>query len=438
MTDQKRTNLEERLEKHPHLKSRVESLLNIVENKDCNLEKANEAEKRVIEELRKMGGELLTDWALNLEEKKVEELVTKNDNLSKHGKKNIFWYTTYGEVRIQERAFLQEGKLLRPFSYAADVKCRTYSMPLQRVITDFGADDSFAKANNKLMEHYGITVPLSAPRNITEKHAKKIKEIEENLVSEVPEKTQTSCVIAQTDGSMVPIVDTFEQVEDGKLVDKRKTRKIRYKEARITLAHAQGCVEPVFGGTFGEPDDAGDHLLDCAIRSGLGLQTDVHCVGDGAVWIASQVERMFGCNATFLIDFFHMCEYLGAASKICAPDDPAKWLKEQKENMKENSEIKVLEALLPHIEAPQIKDEKAPVRCCYRYITNRPGQFDYKGAIEKNLPIGSGEIESSHKYIIQVRMEIAGASWKEENAEYMIALRIRRQNKEWDEYWENQ
>ena len=102
-----------------------------------------------------------------------------------------------------------------------------------------------------------------------------------------------------------------------------------------------------------------------------------------------------------------------------------------------NREKKVLEALLPHIEAPQIKDEKAPVRCCYRYITNRPGQFDYQGAIEKNLPIGSGEVESSHKYIIQIRMEIAGASWKEENAENMIALRIRRQNNGWNEYWKN-
>jgi len=29
--------------------------------------------------------------------------------------------------------------------------------------------------------------------------------------------------------------------------------------------------------------------------------------------------------------------------------------------------------------------------------TNRPRQFDYKGALKKQLPIGSGEIESAHR-----------------------------------------
>ena len=90
MTDRNKATLEERLEKHPHLKNRFESLPDIVENTDGDLEKANEAEKRVIEELRTMGGELLTDWALNLEAKKVEELVLNNVDLSKHGKKKSF------------------------------------------------------------------------------------------------------------------------------------------------------------------------------------------------------------------------------------------------------------------------------------------------------------------------------------------------------------
>jgi hypothetical protein len=31
------------------------------------------------------------------------------------------------------------------------------------------------------------------------------------------------------------------------------------------------------------------------------------------------------------------------------------------------------------------------------------------------LPIGSGEIESAHRYVIQNRLKIAGAWWKMEN-----------------------
>ena len=44
--------LEERLNKHPQLKSRVEALLNVVENTENNLENVNVAEQRVIEEVR--------------------------------------------------------------------------------------------------------------------------------------------------------------------------------------------------------------------------------------------------------------------------------------------------------------------------------------------------------------------------------------------------
>lgn len=77
------------------------------------------------------------------------------------------------------------------------------------------------------------------------------------------------------------------------------------------------------------------------------------------------------------------------------------------------------------------------MRCCYRYIKNRPGQFDYRAAIEADLPIGSGEIESAHRYIIQERLKLPGAWWKMDNAKAMIGLRLLRANNCWEEYWDN-
>jgi hypothetical protein len=53
----------ERLNRYPHLRSRMESLLAVVEDAEGDYEKANVAERRVIEELRQMGNEALTAWA---------------------------------------------------------------------------------------------------------------------------------------------------------------------------------------------------------------------------------------------------------------------------------------------------------------------------------------------------------------------------------------
>lgn len=65
--DRKKKSLEERLQAHPALRKRVESLLDVVENASGDVEKANEAEKQVIETLQKMGREALETWGSNRE-----------------------------------------------------------------------------------------------------------------------------------------------------------------------------------------------------------------------------------------------------------------------------------------------------------------------------------------------------------------------------------
>ena len=62
----------DRLNRHPHLRARIESLLEVVEDAAGDCEKADAAERRVIEELRQMGNEALTAWAERGVEKRAE------------------------------------------------------------------------------------------------------------------------------------------------------------------------------------------------------------------------------------------------------------------------------------------------------------------------------------------------------------------------------
>jgi len=65
-----------------------------------------------------------------------------------------------------------------------------------------------------------------------------------------------------------------------------------------------------------------------------------------------------------------------------------------------------------------------------------PRQLNYQEAIKRDLPIGPGEIESAHRYIVQQRMKRPGAWWRAHNADYMLALRLNRANRQWDSYWQ--
>ena len=315
----------------------------------------------------------------------------------------------------------------RPFSAVAGVSCRGSSLPLQRVMTDFGADDAFGPGVAKLKEHYGIAMPVSTMQRTTEHHAHCI--YEQEVARVIGPGTAAGVFIGEMDGSMVPVVEPSPEAED-----KRKDKVLSWKEVRLNLVHPQGSVSPVFGGNFAEGvEESGRQWGRCAAKAGFGPGSQLHAVGDGAPWIANQVDLQFGTQGSYLVDFFHVCEYLGEAAPVCAPDHPQAWLDVQKERLKANQATAVLNALAPFVRADENDN---PVTACDRYLRHRLDHLDDPGAIQQGLPIGSGEIESAHRYIIQERLKLPGAWWLPDHVKTMLALRLNRANREWEAYWQ--
>lgn len=77
-------------------------------------------------------------------------------------------------------------------------------------MTDFGSDVPFGGVSEKLEEHYGISVPYSAAREITENHAEAVKK-EEKLLNALPDKTGAEYIIAETDGTMIPVLEKTDE-----------------------------------------------------------------------------------------------------------------------------------------------------------------------------------------------------------------------------------
>lgn len=73
----RKRSLEERLQDYPGLGVKFERMLDLIENSAGDVEKAAEAERRVVEELRQMGNEVLHSWARRQEQKKQEEFDRK-------------------------------------------------------------------------------------------------------------------------------------------------------------------------------------------------------------------------------------------------------------------------------------------------------------------------------------------------------------------------
>ena len=76
-----------------------------------------------------------------------------------------------------------------------------------------------------------------------------------------------------------------------------------------------------------------------------------------------------------------------------------------------------------------------PLRQLAGYLENRPGQLDYAAARQRGLPIGSGAVEGGHRHVIQNRLKLPGAWWREETVNPMLALRSLRANGHWEAFW---
>ncbi|WP_366556860.1 UPF0236 family transposase-like protein [Endozoicomonas ascidiicola] len=306
---------------------------------------------------------------------------------------------------------------------------------MQRKIVDFAADCSFQAASKKMHEHYGIDIPESSVRAITLEHASCMQE--ETFIPEQNSQDFTGEAeqfVGEMDGSMIPVV-LFNDVEDG---DKRKTRKTEWQEAKFCQVYKLGSNDKRHLATMKGPNKAGDQWLNCALAQGFNPKSSIHCVSDGATWIASQAKRVFGNQGSYLVDYYHLSEYFADAAEECVGYKKAariEWRHCQQERMKSGDVSAVIAELDQHRNGKKGKAANKSEEC-HRYIRNRPGQFEYAAARAVNLPIGSGEIESANSSIVQMRLKIPGVWWKPENAEAMLGLRTLRANGEWDQYWE--
>jgi hypothetical protein len=314
----------------------------------------------------------------------------------------------------------RRGGQVRPFCDAAQIGHRAYSLPLQRVLTDFGAEASFGRA----AQHYGLELGASAARRQTLIHAKAIGGVEHSAPKQ-PVKT----LISALDGLMIPIVKT----DGDEKLDRRKAKELYWREVRLCCARPKEAVDCVYGATLGSIQVAGLLWHETARAAGLGPHTHVHGLGDGAVCIMNRFAEQFGTQGKYTLDFWHVSEYLGAAAKVAAPQDNKAWLHKQQGQLLQNEVEQVLQALESKLEPDDQED--APVRAAHGYLKERKHHVDYAGARASDLPIGSGEIEGGHRHVIQERLKITGAWWLEQTAEWMLQLRTKRASKDWEKYW---
>lgn len=336
----------------------------------------------------------------------------------------------FGQITVTDRVWSNATRsYVRPLPEGVGIAPRGCSRRLQRVLSDFGSEQSFGRAARSVQEHYGFEISASTVRQITLAQALRARKQLEAHYQEpfrLLPAMGAAHLIAEADGTMICTV------EAGKRQGKRPRQ---WQEMRLVAVRDKECSEAVYGASFGGVEEAGRRWGHCARGAGWGLNSEIHAVGDGASWVRLQSREVFGSQGRFLCDFYHVSEYLGAAAPRCRPERPQSWRHTQQKRLRRGAVETVLQALQPHLEPESTPEEEAPVRQGHRYLSNRRDSLDYPRALALGLPIGSGMIESGHRHVLQARLKGAGRAWLRDHADRIAHLRVLRANHQWASFW---
>ena len=134
------------------------------------------------------------------------------------------------------------------------------------------------------------------------------------------------------------------------------------------------------------------------------------------------------------VDFWHVLEKLGAASKLLAGDHDkriARW-RLRLLNV-ETAAMDILGELRASGREHIKVGETTPVHDAITYLDNGHRYMNYAALRAAGLPIGSGNTEATCKTLVEVRMKRAGSRWNIQTARHVIQLRALATSDRWGE-----
>lgn len=130
-------------------------------------------------------------------------------------------------------------------------------------------------------------------------------------------------------------------------------------------------------------------------------------------------------HGDWLVDFFHLGEYLAEAGKSTGLEDG--WLSAAMSQVKRSELAPTFRTLRENLEDESVADEDAAVRKALRYMENRIEHLDYASARQRDLPIGSGLTEGAHRHVLHPKLKVPGA-WLPSKAHNIAQLIFVREN----------
>lgn len=329
------------------------------------------------------------------------------------------------------------GQRFFPLDEALGLLGGAYTPQVQEAITRLSSRMSYREAHQELRLLWKVVVSQGSMREVTMRHGRVadvlIGEKVAELEAQAPAATaQPEQLVMATDGAMV-------QLTSGEW---REVKTVTFGEFRPYWDPKQHQVvtktEQISYFSRAERAEAFSRsaLVEWHRRGGENAHTVV-AVQDGALWIQSFVD--YHCpQAVRVIDFAHAQGYVakvGRAIHGAETEAFQQWYARMSKQLGRQPPQRTVNELWllsrQHPDHPEAEE----IEMAIRYLEKRLPMIDYPHFRRRQIPIGSGNVESGHKVVMQHRMKQAGMRWAEANLNPMLALRVALCNQTWHSSW---
>jgi hypothetical protein len=354
--------------------------------------------------------------------------------------------TLVGEVELDRSYFycVPCGQGFAPLDGILEVAAGRKQFDLQQAAAKLTAEVPYETAQELFRELTGMELSTARMHELTNAVGEGVGVLD---VAPAREEIATKIAAAAAGRRWRPIVVlAIDGADVPTRPDAAKARRAGRKKARAKRARWQGQWREAKGFRFYlVDDDRIVHLLSwhqiqdneelvAALQQvkEAGLipadQVRLCVVADGAHWIWKGVQPLFP-TAEEILDYYHCAEHVHSLAAVQYSEQPERALEWVEATMarlfagEAEGVIWGLQRLRPATPsaATAIDDLSG-------YLQHNRDRIHYRSQRKAGYPLGSGGIESAHRFICHVRLKRSGAWWYVSNSNHMLALRCAKYN----------
>jgi hypothetical protein len=377
----------------------------------------------------------------------AEVMDSRGRKLPYHSHKPVTYRSVFGPVEVKRAYYWEEGAGdgHYPLDARLNLPARRDSYVLQEWALRMGMAQSFDEMQGGLSELLGLEVPKRQLETYAKDAGASGRMFYDEHQAPRP-KEEGPILVVEADGKGVPMkkavpTEAPKRLRKGQKRDKKKMAWVGSVHTTEPRRRDEEDPKPLGKEVFAELEKRerfGQELFERARRREGGVKRKVF-LGDGQREIWELAEKFFP-DYEKVLDWMHASEYLWKAAYLWLPEsspEAHEWVGRQQKRFREGRVKDVIREIRKLARDGTIrgKAKREAAGKIAKYFQKNRERMRYDRYRRRGLPIGTGAVEGTCRYLVKDRMERSGMRWTVEGAQAILTLRGAYVSEHWEAFW---